>query len=402
MPTKPFPEYKWQWATLTCTEGLDSPPVLLGVLRAMRKYEGRSASSAGFNTELKIVEEQTHSTVNLARTPDRNLLRNSGQYWKALDLIADDHGRIMLTPFGRQVADREITRTEFAMTVIKILQLPNLRIERNPDKWEAAGLVIKPLELIMQILSELEKTRKDQAYITPYELVKITIPLAGEKTQIKEHVDALLQHRAHLLDISSWPDCAPSSNDQRMAREFLLFLGNYGFCRVESGKTRMDEKYYLSALEPAETDKLLQIASETTSLRTVKGVRESSIPFIVERKKVMTEITARPQQQLFRKNVLIAYDSKCILTGEILEPVLEAAHIVPVEQKGKDLVENSFCFRVDVHALYDSGHLQIDPEGNVALSYFARHSKSYNDLPEKITIPHFVNKKNIEWRWLYY
>ena len=38
-PSLPFPDFKWKWATLQCTEGLNDPVVLLGVLSRMRKLE---------------------------------------------------------------------------------------------------------------------------------------------------------------------------------------------------------------------------------------------------------------------------------------------------------------------------------------------------------------------------
>ena len=39
IPEKPFPDFKWKWACLQCTEGLNDPVVLLGVLFRMRKLE---------------------------------------------------------------------------------------------------------------------------------------------------------------------------------------------------------------------------------------------------------------------------------------------------------------------------------------------------------------------------
>ncbi len=402
-PKKPFPEYKWQWATVTCTEGLNFPPAFLGVLRAMRKHEGESPSNPTFNKELKKVESQTALTVRLSRTPERNIIRNSGQYWKALDLMEDDPGRIRLTPFGKRVADRNVTKIEFATTTVKTLELPNLRIEVHPAPWEKSGLLIKPLELILRILAELEKNEgKEQAYVTPFELVKIVIPLAGGKAPIEDYSKAIILHRLGKLDISSWPDCAPSANDQRMAREFLLFLANYGICNAVKYKTRMDERYYLATLAPNEADDLVNVRAGGSSLKALEKVKESQIPFIAERKKVLSEIIARPQQQMFRRNVLIAYKSTCLITGETLPTVLEASHIKPAPLGGSDGIENGFCFRADVHLLFDAGHLQIDPKGEIKLSDSAQHSSSYRELPRNISIPDFVNKKNLEWRWMYY
>ena len=37
IPKKPFKDFKWKWACLQCTEGINDPVVLLGVLSRMRK-----------------------------------------------------------------------------------------------------------------------------------------------------------------------------------------------------------------------------------------------------------------------------------------------------------------------------------------------------------------------------
>ena len=39
VPTKPFDDFKWKWASLQCTESLNDPVILLGVLSRMRKLE---------------------------------------------------------------------------------------------------------------------------------------------------------------------------------------------------------------------------------------------------------------------------------------------------------------------------------------------------------------------------
>lgn len=78
--------------------------------------------------------------------------------------------------------------------------------------------------------------------------------------------------------------------------------------------------------------------------------------------------------------------------------VLEAAHIKPYKYKGEDTVANGFAMRVDIHTLFDTGHLRISPDGDVELSGRAR--LDYGALiPPKIVIPDFTDKENIRWRW---
>lgn len=398
-PNKPFSNYKWQWAVLTPTEGLNNPPVFFGILRTMAKFEGVRPSEPEFNKELGRIEKQTKTNVRLERTPERNLIRNSGQYWKALDLIDGSHGEIKLTPFGRKVVNGDITPTEFAITVVKTLQLPNKKIDPDVKLWKKAKLKIKPLELLLKILSELyQQHDSSESFITPDELVKIIIPLAGESASIDKHIEALIQYRKGKINISSWPDCAPRSNDKRMAREFLLFLFHYGFCRYE--KSRAQQKFYLDSLEPQEIKELTDIrVTSDSSIKILKKIQKSNISENIERKKILAEIFVRPQQAKFRKDVLNAYKNKCIITGTKISTVLQAAHIIPAKDKGKNDFSNGFCFRADIHLLFDSGHLRIDAMGNIHLSESA--AKHYKELPKRIKIPRFVDTECIKWRWLY-
>jgi hypothetical protein len=403
-PAKPFPGYKWRWAVLLPTEGLNNPAVFLGVLRALKDNEGKPPSAPELVERLKIVESETRSSVgsrvSLARSEKRNLIRNSGQYWKALDLLGDSHGKITLTDFGRRVADGTVTSAEFATTVIKTLELPNRHIETDLKPWDDAGLRIKPLELILEILAALESIHgAEEAFLTADELVKIVIPLAGNKSATEDHIAALLLYRKGKLSLKSWPDCAPESNDRRMAREFLLFLWHYGFCKMEDAPS---ESFRLLSLQLADVQQLVQLKTKGPEpLAALKEVRESNIPALAERKRVYYETLSRPQQTIFRKNVLGASSSRCLLTGVSLGAVLEAAHIIPVTQKGNDRVENGLCLRSDIHLLFDSGHLRINPSGKVLLSETASRADNYAHLPESVSIPGFVNPSFVEWRWKY-
>ena len=85
-PRKPFPSFKWRWLSVQPTEGLLIAPVFLGVLRALEQFEGEPYSSEHLHNELKRVKAETRTNIDLARTPARNLFRNSGQYWRGTGL----------------------------------------------------------------------------------------------------------------------------------------------------------------------------------------------------------------------------------------------------------------------------------------------------------------------------
>jgi len=173
IPTKPFDSFKWKWACLQCTEGLNDPVILLGVLFRMRKLEplGVKYSSNEFAKELIDLSNDVKDSIGVdleRRTGNRNLIRNSGQYWRALGLIpADDHsGKIKLTEFGRKVADHDISQTEFAAITVQTFKLPNSNIQSKEEcrLWLQHGIVLHPLRLLLGIAMKLNEL--GQGFIT--------------------------------------------------------------------------------------------------------------------------------------------------------------------------------------------------------------------------------------------
>ena len=301
-----------------------------------------------------------------------------------------------------------MTDSEFALTVVKTLTLPNPRIDSDEvcAQWQAANLTIKPLELMLSILGQLRQSAgEEQSYLSANELIQIVIPLAGVQTSVTDCADALLAHRAGNLSLANWPDCAPDANDKRMAHEFLLFLGYHGLCNAndEASTTRYDAKFFLAALEANDVAQLQQIAVPSAdAVAALRDVRKSQLPAMVEAgQRVTTTVLVRPSQAKFRREVLDAYARTCLLTGEQMSEVLEAAHIIPKSDNGADTANNGLCLRSDIHRLYDAGHIRFEPNGQLHFSDAVASSVSYANLPKTIQIPAFVTPSAIEWRWRY-
>ena len=407
-PEKPFSTYKWRWASYTPSEGLLKTDVYLGVLRAFAANNGKRNGDSDVLDALRIVQQETGTNVNLSRSGERNLIRNSGQYWKGPGLLETTSGVIELTDFGQQVAAGRVTDSEFALTVVKTLTLPNPRIDSDEvcAQWQAANLTIKPLELMLSILGQLRQSAgEEQSYLSANELIQIVIPLAGVQTSVTDCADALLAHRAGNLSLADWPDCAPYANDKRMAHEFLLFLGYHGLCNAndEVSATRYDAKFFLAALEASDVAQLQQIAAPgADAVAALRDVRKSQLPAIVEAgQRVLTTVLARPSQAKFRREVLDAYARTCLLTGEQMSEVLEAAHIIPKSDSGADTANNGLCLRSDIHRLYDAGHIRFEPNGKLHFSDAVAASVSYATLPKTIQIPAFITSAAVEWRWRY-
>lgn len=397
IPQLPFADFKWKWASYAPTESINDPVVLLGVLFRMAKLEGHFRfSSDEFNQELiNLTDDLSDSVgVNLAsRGGDRNIMRNSGQYWKALGLIpADSHGIIALTDYGRKVANREISQTEFSAVTIMTHQLPNPAIQSKEEcaRWQSVNILLHPLKLILEICSKV-------GTLTPKELRSIVIPLSATRNvEIDDYCNFIMWYREGEISLQGWPDCCAASNDKRMAREFLLFLSNYGYLVLEEGETNDTDIYHFNSEIATEINALLHGIVTPTIEETLKLLNAEDVISDVERKRVQGSRN-RPHQARFRREVLDACQ-RCVITNVTMPEVLEAAHIKPFKYHGADTVANGFAMRLDIHMLFDTGHLRISPDGVVDLSGRAR--MDYGALiPPRIVIPEFTNKEFLQWRW---
>jgi hypothetical protein len=77
--------------------------------------------------------------------------------------------------------------------------------------------------------------------------------------------------------------------------------------------------------------------------------------------KRLVSISRRRGQPAFRKRLLVLYDGKCAITGEAVDEVVDAAHIVNHSQSGVNHSDNGILLRSDVHDLFDAGLLMVNP-----------------------------------------
>ncbi len=406
IPVLPFENFKWKWACLQCTEGLNDPVVLLGVLFRMRKLEPLNIkySSNEFAQELVELSNDIQDSIGIdlsGRTGERNIIRNSGQYWRAVNLISsgDHSGLIKLTDFGRKVADHEISQTEFAAITIQTFQLPNHIIQSSQEynQWLSFNLSFHPLKLILAILVKLSRVQNN-SYITVEELIRIIIPLSGENANIDDYVNFIMWYRLGDISLSGWPNCCNGANDIKIAREFLLFLSNYGYINQTTGSNRLSEKYEINQIILPEIIAIVSQLDNISGKPIIEELRESQLASEIERKRLQSyKRTSRPNQARFRSEVLNNC-KRCVITNVTMPEVLEAAHIKPFKYNGEDTVANGFAMRTDIHILFDSGHMRIREDGIIDLSSKARMDYGAS-IPPQIVIPNFTNREFLRWRW---
>lgn len=93
-------------------------------------------------------------------------------------------------------------------------------------------------------------------------------------------------------------------------------------------------------------------------------------------------ISRGSNQQIFRLNLLKAYNEKCAISNKFLKykhiNILEAAHIIPVSHGGSYNTDNGILMTPDLHKAFDEGVFSIDENYNLLI---------YKDVEEYEYIP---------------
>ncbi len=83
-----------------------------------------------------------------------------------------------------------------------------------------------------------------------------------------------------------------------------------------------------------------------------------------ERQKRSRDVVTRPGQKRFKSDLMKAYGGCCAITGCSVEAVLQGSHIIPYMGAKTDHPSNGLLLRVDIHKLFDSHYLSINPDAN--------------------------------------
>lgn len=408
VPKKPFKNYKWFFATKAPTESLGDPAVLLGLITRMSKIENGITryNSPEFAKVLIDLNRDIETTVDLSRrVGERNLMRNSSQYWKIFGLIPNDsHGIIRLTPLARGIATGKINQVDFAASMIVTFKLPNSVSYSISEirQWEQHDLTIHPFRLILSVIRELLKNDIESGWINNDELYKIIVPMAGEKKSALEMAEYILAYRNDNTIIKEWPNCVTRSNDKRFCGEYLRFLHNFGYLsQYEDEKSHTMRYKYIMELD-YQIEELINGNWSENSVDLLNLIQASDISSAVSISSI-NRFNSRPGQQKFRHD-LLEHISRCPITGTNLPTVLQAAHIKPHAFGGPENIDNGLPLRADIHSLFDAGLLSIKPmaEGRICSIELANSQveENYRELVNKyFELPSITNMEYVRWRY---
>ncbi|WP_327038641.1 HNH endonuclease [Micromonospora maris] len=117
-------------------------------------------------------------------------------------------------------------------------------------------------------------------------------------------------------------------------------------------------------------------------------------------------VPQRLGQQSFKAVVLGAYGRRCAITGNKVQPVLQAAHIRPLPLGGEHRLDNGLLLKSDVHILFDRGYLGVDPKHRLVVSprlrsEFGNGDQFYAKAGTEISLPQRPqdrpNAEFLEW-----
>ena len=117
----------------------------------------------------------------------------------------------------------------------------------------------------------------------------------------------------------------------------------------------------------------------------------------IDREKITSEVKRTYRNPKFRKKVLEKYGSYCCCCDIAIETLIEAAHIVPVENNGNDEASNGIPLCPTHHTAFDNFLFTINPVDN---SIIYKEGLSAEDLQiTKTECKLNLRKESLEYRY---
>ncbi len=134
---------------------------------------------------------------------------------------------------------------------------------------------------------------------------------------------------------------------------------------IVQGKTELD---------PVRAQALLDRIAHDALHREVEAELDATFAIldVDTRRRREALMVVREGQGTFRARLLGAYGTRCAVTGEHTEPVLDAAHIQPYLGPRSNHVQNGLILTKEFHTLFDMGYVGITPEYRVRVSPILR------------------------------
>ena len=146
--------------------------------------------------------------------------------------------------------------------------------------------------------------------------------------------------------------------------------------------------------EMKEKDFLIEPTKEKETQKTLETTEQE---VFINREKISSQVKRLYRNPKFREKILKQHGSTCSCCDIAMEKLIEAAHIIPVEDNGNDDVKNGIPLCPTHHTAFDNFLFTINPTDN---SIIYKEGLSSEDLQiTKTECRLNVSKESLEYRF---
>lgn len=339
---------------------------------------------------LKIIKKHEGTWINDFDSP---------MYKELYDLYPNDRWAGKGKKYRSWLRGYQKFYTEFELLVPTIETKQRVYLTENGRILAETGAVAEYYRSKMEEYVEKWKVNDRISYLSPFEFIAAALlfmSVGGSSVSISDIEDlvekAVISYvcKGDQNVLFAHPQKGSGKSDQnhRKFRSYLTILDGAKVIHKSPGQIDLlDEKYLFSLVQSEHV-----VGVYDSGCLDDCADYDSDLPNdIDEDLRVRRSLGGyvRQGQQSFNRKLKRAYGSKCCITGTLVEDVLEAAHIIPYRGPQTNLVSNGLLLASDIHKLFDSDNLLINPDTlRVELRGSALEDERYRHLNgSRITPP---------------
>jgi len=164
-----------------------------------------------------------------------------------------------------------------------------------------------------------------------------------------------------------------------------------------------NEISYLKRIHPEWFDSFQIVTDDDMSVQSMCKVIHGQVieQGIIHAKDSDRVVNNRGSGQTKLRKWLLQEQKTCLITGEDIHDILEAAHLreysdFTEENKSDSHNGNAVLMRCDLHALFDRGFFSFEDDGSILQSRTFSEHPIYSGF-KKVSIPQWVKLENLAW-----
>ena len=149
-------------------------------------------------------------------------------------------------------------------------------------------------------------------------------------------------------------------------------------------------------------DLLISVANKAKEVKVTSKNIETTVTteeqeLFIDRERIISQVKRAYRNPKFREKILKHHGSICSCCDIAMETLIEAAHIIPVENKGNDDVGNGIPLCPTHHTAFDNFLFTINPSDNSIIYKEGLNSEDIQITKTKCQLN--VSKESLEYRF---